>query len=167
MNADISDAPSRIFRKHHHRGVIYFASFVVIGVMTAASVFASITRGSNAGPVLKRSVDAIGATPSNERAPGQRVEQTPLQRSSNTLPSTNATRQTVFNDQSFVPRGADNVVSFHVNADPPQRVEPAQEVKITIIRQSLSMKDRACWPYRQGSIESRNCRAAIGLKHRD
>lgn len=163
MNADISDAPSRIFRKHHHRGVIYVASFVVIGVIAAASVFASITRGSNAGPVL----NATGATPSNELAPGQRVEQTPLQRSSNTLPSTNATRQTAFNDQNFVPRGADNVVSFHVNADPPQKVEPAQKVKLTIIRQSPSMKDRACWPYRQGSIESRNCRAAIGLKHRD
>jgi hypothetical protein len=29
------------------------------------------------------------------------------------------------------------------------------------------MKDRACWPYRQGSIERRNCRLSVGLKHRD
>lgn len=27
------------------------------------------------------------------------------------------------------------------------------------------MKDRACWPFRQGSIEARNCRLSAGLKH--
>ena len=167
MNADVSDAPQRIFRKHHHCGLIYIASFVVIGVIGAASVFASITRNSNADLAFKRSVDTVGARPSNEQSPGQRVEKTPPQRSSDIPPSTNTARQTVFNDQNFVPRGADNAVSFHVAADPPQTVEPAQEVKLTIVRQSPSMKDRACWPYRQGSIESRSCRAAIGLKYRD
>jgi hypothetical protein len=79
----------------------------------------------------------------------------------------NTARQTVFDDRNFIPRGADNVVSLRVGAELASKDEAPKQAKLTIVRQSLSMKDRVCWPYRQGSIESRNCRASVGLKHRD
>lgn len=76
-------------------------------------------------------------------------------------------RQTSFNDQNFIPTGAHNIVTFHYSPSNPPRAESPQKVKLTIVRQTPSMKDRACWPFRQGSIESRNCRLSVGLKHRD
>lgn len=76
-------------------------------------------------------------------------------------------RQTSFNNQNFVPTGAHNIVTFHHSPSIPPRAESPQKVKLTIVGQTPSMKDRACWPFRQGSIESRNCRLSVGLKHRD
>ncbi len=76
-------------------------------------------------------------------------------------------RQTSFNDQNFVPTGAHNIVTFNHSPSIPPRTESLQKVKLTIVRQTPSMKDRACWPFRQGSIESRNCRLSVGLKYRE
>jgi hypothetical protein len=93
-----------------------------------------------------------------------------LQTQSNTAPSqaemANApTKQTVFNDSNYIPRGADNIASF---AEPPQPVEkPVEKMKVTIIEQTPSMKDRACWPHKEGSVERRNCRSSVGLNYRD
>ncbi|MCD4867014.1 hypothetical protein [Pseudomonas sp. PLB05] len=77
-------------------------------------------------------------------------------------------KQTVFNDRNFTPRGAENVVSF---SEAPRSLTPEeappQPTKVTVVRQTPSMKDRACWPYKAGSLEHRNCRSAVGLQYRD
>lgn len=99
--------------------------------------------------------------------PEQGAEASWLRASSETDVPASGARQTVYNDQNYRPRGADNVVNFPVQADPAPRKETPKPVKLTIVRQSVSMKERVCWPYRQGSIEARNCRAAVGLKYRD
>ena len=75
-------------------------------------------------------------------------------------------RQTSFNDQNFIPTGTHNIVTFHHSPSNPPRAESPQKVKLTIVQQTPRMKDRACWPFRQGSIEFRNCRLSVGLKHR-
>jgi hypothetical protein len=90
-----------------------------------------------------------------------------LQAPLNADPPPDTARQTVFNDQNFVPKGARNVVNLRVGSEAPLQKEPSAKAKLTIIRQSPTMKERACWPYKQGSIESRNCRASIGLKYRN
>lgn len=75
-------------------------------------------------------------------------------------------KQTEFNDRNYVPTEAVNVVRF----EQPTRinVEPAKkEVKVTVVKQEQSMKDRACWPYKEGSVERRNCRLRVGLNYRD
>lgn len=76
-------------------------------------------------------------------------------------------KQTVFNDRNFTPRGADNVVSF---SEAPRCLAPEeappQPTKVTVVHQTPSMKDRACWPYKAGSLEHRNCRSAVGLQYR-
>ncbi|WP_147172713.1 hypothetical protein [Pseudomonas sp. SJZ079] len=76
-----------------------------------------------------------------------------------------STKQTTFNDHNYIPRGADNIASF---AEAPQPVEkPVEKMKVTIVKQTPSMKDRACWPHKEGSVERRNCRASVGLNYRD
>jgi len=77
-----------------------------------------------------------------------------------------AQKQTEFNDRNYVPAEAVNVVRF----EQPTRIneEPAKkEVKVTVVKQEQSMKDRACWPYKEGSVERRNCRLRVGLNYRD
>lgn len=78
-----------------------------------------------------------------------------------------AVKQTAFNDQNYTSRGADNVLSFRESQQPVEPEKPAGKVRVTIIEQTPSMKDRACWPHKEGSIERRNCRSQVGLNHRD
>lgn len=78
-----------------------------------------------------------------------------------------AEKQTVFTDSNYMPRGADNVLSFRESPQPTQRSKPAGNNEVIVVGEKPSMKDRACWPYREGSIEFRSCRASIGLKYRD
>lgn len=77
------------------------------------------------------------------------------------------TKQTVFSDANYMPRGADNVVSFKEPAQPVDLPKQAAKKEITVVGQKPSMKDRACWPHREGSVERRNCRSRIGLSYRD
>lgn len=77
------------------------------------------------------------------------------------------TRQTVFNDQNYLPRWADNVVSLREGYKPVETERPAGKVRVTIVEQTPSMKDRACWPLKEGSIERCNCRFRVGLQYRD
>ncbi|MDK8264932.1 hypothetical protein QP835_11660 [Pseudomonas oryzihabitans] len=83
-------------------------------------------------------------------------------------PAASGGKQTVFNDRNFTPRGADNVVSF---SEAPRSLAPEeappQPTKVTVVHQTPSMKDRACWPYKAGSLEHRNCRSAVGIQYRD
>lgn len=78
-------------------------------------------------------------------------------------PATPASKQTVFTDQNWTPRGAANVVRFS-EAPRGQALEPAppQPTKVTVVSETPSMKDRACWPNTAGSLERRNCRSAVG-----
>ncbi|WP_139207016.1 hypothetical protein [Pseudomonas jinjuensis] len=79
-------------------------------------------------------------------------------------------KQTVFNDRNYVPRGADNVVPLQV---PPTNFqsEPAQPrtpgVRVTVVGETHDMKETACWPLREGSIEKRNCKFGVGLHYRN
>lgn len=83
-------------------------------------------------------------------------------------PQASAGKQNVFNDQNFTPRGADNVVSFNdASRSLAPEEAPPRPTKVTVVHQTPSMKDRACWPYKTGSLEHRNCRSAVGLQYRD
>ena len=79
------------------------------------------------------------------------------------LPAAPSGKQTVFNDRNFAPRGADNVASFSVAPEE----APPQSTNVTVVHQTPSMKDRACWLYKAGSLKHRNCRSAVGLQYRD
>lgn len=171
MKADISDAPERIIRRHHKQNVFYTAICLVIGSLATLATLQLIGRAPSLDSAYKRTDSTTGReeklTLVNPMPPRQDLDSTWLRASSEIRLPDNAPRQTVFNDQNFIPRGADNVVASRVSYDLSPRLEAPKKAKLTIVRQSPSMKERACWPYRQGSIESRNCHASIGLKHRD
>ncbi|WP_296270574.1 hypothetical protein [Pseudomonas sp. UBA6323] len=75
-----------------------------------------------------------------------------------------AVKQTVFNDQNYTPRGADNVLSLHDTYQPAEPEKQAGKVRVTVIKET---KDQTCWPLKEGSIERRNCKSHIGLNYRD
>lgn len=75
-----------------------------------------------------------------------------------------AVKQTVFNDQNYTPRGADNVLSLRKNYKPVEPEKPAGKVRVTVIKET---KDQTCWPLKEGSLERRNCKSHIGLNYRD
>lgn len=54
-----------------------------------------------------------------------------------------AVKQTVFNDQNYTPRGADNVLSLRDSYQPVEPEKPADKVRVTIIEQTPSMKDKS------------------------
>ncbi|MBU0920068.1 MAG: hypothetical protein ABIJ49_13900 [Pseudomonadota bacterium] len=74
-------------------------------------------------------------------------------------------KQTVFNDNNYVPQGAANIV-------PATRVASAQSVKpatsrkeIVVIGKESRLSDFC--PHREGSIERRNCKASVNLHIRN
>jgi hypothetical protein len=171
MNADISDAPERVIRKHHKRGVFYMVVCLMIGSVATTGTFTLIKRASSIDSPHNRSMSPVsneGALIRASETPpsGDPGSSKPQGSSDIHLPASTA-RQTVFNDQNFTPRGADNVITLRLGSDIPPQKQPSTGVKLTIVRQSPKLKERACRPLKQGSIESRNCRALIGLKHRN
>lgn len=84
------------------------------------------------------------------------------------LPSSSANapavKKTVFNDQNYTPRGADNVLSLRESYQSVEQEKPAGKVRVTVIKET---KDQTCWPLKEGSIERRNCKSHVGLNYRD
>ncbi|WP_395503616.1 hypothetical protein [Ectopseudomonas mendocina] len=76
-----------------------------------------------------------------------------------------AVKQTVFNDQNYTPRGADNVLSSREIPKPVAQEQSQETLRVTGIKEERKLKD-FCWG-KEGSIERRNCRSQIGLNHRD
>lgn len=171
MKADISDAPERVIRRHHKRGALHVAIYLLIAAVATTGAFQLVNRPSGTGSAFKWPISQIAGEGTLIRQSGMPptldIRSPQPQVSSDMRIPDNGSRQTAFNDQNFTPRGADNVITLRGESDLPPRKEPPQKMKLTIVRQSPTMKDRACWPYRQGRIESRNCRASIGLMHRN
>ncbi len=164
MIADITDAPKRVIRTRQKRSHFYVLICMVIGSTAAIGAFHFSSRISTVDSVFNQAISYPGSDAGTVQR--QSLDSSWL-RASDIHLSTNSARQTVFNDQNYIPRGADNVIALRAAYDlSPDRTAP-EKVKLTIVRQSPRMKERACWPYRQGSIESRNCSASIGLKYRD
>ena len=171
MRAEISDAPERVTRKRHRPNVFYALICVAIGGIASIGAVGLTNRApgidSNHKQLMSQPARDDQLTRASDMPPGQGLDSSWLRASTQVRAPGNTARQTAFNDQNFTPRGADNIVAFAVSSRPASQDKPAKTAKLTIVRQSPSMKERACWPYRQGSIELRNCRFSVGLKHRD
>jgi hypothetical protein len=162
MKAELSDAPERITRRGRTRGVQSLVACLAIGSVIGVSALLWATRSEPHREVPSTESKAQVLNAGADRGSVIRSNPTPLDTGPN--PSS---RQTSFNDQNFIPTGAYNIVTFRQSPSNSPRAESPHKVKLTIVRQSPSLKDRACWPFRLGSIESRNCRLSVGLKDRD
>lgn len=167
IKADISDAPERVIRRHPKQNVFRTVICLVIGSLATVGALKLIGRSPSLDSPHKQMESSAERDQDLTHVTRQGLDSSSLRASSEILLPDHAAKQTVFNDQNFVPRGADNVVAFRVSSGLTPTPEAPKKATLTIVRQSPSMKERVCWPYRQGSIEFRNCRASVGLKHRD
>jgi hypothetical protein len=186
MKADWNDAPEYIKASSHRSGANAWIIPGIIGtcitlglLQVAGSAFlngtvqslthkstrakpAPVAHLTRQDPVTEKDWDRI-VDDQAKRDQAAQLKTTP-----NQIEATNATaKQAVFNDSNYIPRGADNVVSLIEPAHTAEKEKPAGKMKVTIIKQEPSMKDRACWPHKEGSIERRDCRSSIGLNYRD
>ncbi|HFT1929610.1 TPA: hypothetical protein RG926_000115 [Pseudomonas aeruginosa] len=65
------------------------------------------------------------------------------------------------------PGGADNLNGRRQAPRPAEQRQPANEVRVTVVEQTLPLRNRACGAFQEGSLERRDCRAHIGLQFRD
>jgi hypothetical protein len=187
ISAEPDDAPEWLMQKPRRARPIALAACLAIGSL---ATLATLELAGRALPGPMPSLHAERPAPRVEAAPPPDVEhvdtahgtvhrgtpsatqgQTEIMVSSPQnipQPATPTSKQTVFTDQNWTPRGAANVVRFS-EAPRGQALEqaPPQPTKVTVVSETPSMKDRACWPYKAGSLERRNCRSAVGLHHRD
>lgn len=171
MNADISDAPERVNRRLHKRGAFSMVICLIVGCAATIGAFQAINRAPGIDAAYQPSMSSNGGEGAVIRASGIPPKQDPgisqLQAGSDIDLPANTARQTVFNDQNFTARGADNVLNFRVASVPSPPKELPKPVKLTIVGQPPRLKDQECRYLKQGSIEARNCRAWIGLRHRN
>jgi len=165
--ADITDAPERVILRHHRQNAFCTAICLMIGSLAAVGAIWLVDRSSSLDSAHKQMERPTEKDQELTRVPSQGRDSSWLRASTEVYLPDNAVRQTVFNDQNFVPKGAENVIAFRVSSELTPRPEAPKKAKLTIVRQPPSMKERVCYPYRQGSTESRNCRASVGLKRRD
>ncbi|MBZ9666749.1 hypothetical protein H3221_018580 [Pseudomonas sp. LMG 31766] len=87
------------------------------------------------------------------------------QREQTTGSNSPAVKQTVFNDQNYTPRGADNVLSSREAPRTVPQEQPKEKLRVTVIKEERKLKD-FCGG-KEGSIERRNCKSHIGLENRN
>lgn len=187
MSAEPNDAPDWLVQKPRGtRPIVLIVCLAIGGLATLAALELASralpgpsTSVGTDRPALRAEAAAHFASEQADTARGtvHRATPTPGEASAGAVatppskvqtPQAPAVKQTVFNDQNFTPRGADNVVSFNdASRSLAPGEAPPQPTKVTVVHQTPSMKDRACWPYKAGSLEHRNCRSAVGLQYRD
>ena len=184
MNAEPSDAPDWLTRKHRNQRPLGLIIGLGIGCLITYAALdlagRAMPKPTAVGETILRDkpADTAGNAPMRPMGfSGGSISRMPVEPPVETeraaplrdpQPSVSSARQTTFNDQNFKPRGASNVVSLDKTPRglATQDATP-QKMKVTVVGHTSSMKDRACWPYRAGSIEQRNCRSAVGLRYRD
>lgn len=182
MKADRDDAPewltSRQSKGSHLKVVLAgtIGTVVTLGALTlAGQAFMQNTvknLAANSQPPKSKPVpEIIRAEPTTrndwdkiveEQARRDAMSQQPEQPNGSGGP---AVKQTVFNDQNYTPRGADNVLSSQEIPKPVAQEQSQETLRVTGIKEERKLKD-FCWG-KEGSIERRNCRSQIGLNHRD
>lgn len=172
MKADLSDMPEYLKPIHHKKaGVAGFFAWV-IGVCITLGVL-----HISGQAFLQETVKSLAIQPQATktkpvaeiyRPKSETKSKTNWDQVVNEQAERDATpktveppKQTVFNDQNYTARGADNVLSFNEGYQPIEQPKPANEgVRVTVVKET---KDETCWPLREGSIERRDCKFATGL----
>lgn len=76
--------------------------------------------------------------------------------------ATKAPRQTVFNDQNYQPKPLVNSVAM-----PPVSPDTQTGSLAAGVVTGVSEKPTACWPFKEGSIEYRDCKRLVQLNSRN
>lgn len=180
MKADRDDAPT-YFRPSAHRsnGSTWIVASFLGSVLTVGMLYtlSALYMHDVADQILNGQKPKPAPTAEITRsAPAEKdwdkIVEEVAKRSSKTEPTKHSPqiqqpKQTEYNAATYVPAHVVNVIPAMRTDEPREVPKGVEKVRVTIIKESPSMKDRACWPHKEGSIERRNCRAAIGLSFRD
>ncbi|MGE8296967.1 MAG: hypothetical protein ACN6PH_15630 [Pseudomonas sp.] len=182
MKADRNDAPEWLTsrpRKRGNAGAIIagvLGTVVTLGALNVAGQAFLQTTVKNLAenrqqPKPKPVAEITRAEPETSKDWQRIVEEqvrrdamSPQQPEQPTGSDSPAVKQTIFNDQNYTPRGADNVLSLRETYQRAEPEKPTGKVRVTVIKET---KDQTCWPLKEGSIERRNCKSHVGLNYRD
>lgn len=179
MKADRDDAPTyaRQSARRSNRTTWVVASFmgsaVTVGLLyTLSSLYmqgkvdrlantpkpkpapvAEITRSAPAEKDWDKIVEDV-ARRTNAANQGQSRQQQPQQ----------PAKQTEYSTATYVPQAMPNVIPSQRTYSQPAKPQQSKKQEIVIIGEETRLRDYC--PYREGSIERRNCKAQIGLKYR-
>ncbi|MCY1292214.1 hypothetical protein D9M70_414290 [compost metagenome] len=188
MKADMDDAPIYIHRRgwqHIVRvwtipviagtcvtlGLLQLANLMFLNEKAHGLVDGKAAQPALSGPIIRPQITQ-GRTereyfPSTQPVPSARIWKEEQVQQPSLAPSP---KQTIFNDRNYVPRGAKNVVSMAQPQDSfvvDQAETKSKGVRVTVVGETRDVKESACWPHREGSIEKRNCKAGVGLYMRN
>lgn len=173
MNADWDDAPQYLKSKKRGQelGVWLAAIALGAGITALALYMAGHKLPFSPERPVAQSVPAESYTPVYDFSePASQPEKTSEQLFWEDVNARNhqqaQPKQTEYNDSNYVARGADNVVPMGTDSVDVQPESPKQ-VRVTVVGETQDKREAACWPYREGSIEKRNCKSWVGLHHRN
>jgi hypothetical protein len=184
MKADWNDAPDYITRHPRKSGRLaklipgLIGSLITLAVLhTAGSAFLKETATDIADrriqPKPAPVAEIIRTEPAAARDWDKVVEEvatrgaTPQPQSDQHQANTAATppaKQIVFNDENYVPQGAANIVPATRTPHEQTIKRPNSRKEIVVVGKQSRLSDFC--PYREGSIERRNCKAGVNLNSR-
>lgn len=183
MKAEWNDAPDYV-RRRPRKGAVAWLIPGLIGtaIMLAAlqMVSSAFLKGTTQGIADKRIqpkpapvAEITRAEPAATKDWDRVVEEVAARGAtpqSQTAQPTAATaepppKQTVFNDKNYVPQGATNIVPATRVIPEPTVTIPSRQKEIVVVGKESRISDLC--PYREGSIERRNCKTNVELNNRN
>jgi len=167
MHADRDDAPFYIRKKRSQLGqiiaILAAGSAITLGALMLIPAPKQIKAPSPAAALAAKTPQREIANQAVKTLRQERQE--PIAEIYKPNPATEpaGVKQTSFDDSNYIPKGANNVVSY---PQPIVREEPkAEGMKVTVVKQKTRIRDYC--QGKEGSIERRNCRAMITLNRHD
>ncbi|WP_313453623.1 hypothetical protein [Stutzerimonas nitrititolerans] len=183
MKAEWNDAPDYV-RRRPRKGAVAWLIPGLIGtaIMLAAlqMVSSAFLKGTAQGIVDKRIqpkpapvAEISRAQPASAKdwdrvvnevaARGATPQPKPAQPLADPI-ETRPTKQTVFNDSNYAPQGAHNVMPAVSTYQSQETQTPRNKQEIIVVGKETRLRDFC--PFREGSIERRNCRMSVDLNGR-
>lgn len=163
MNADHDDLPYYLQRTTNKANPWRWIVAVVIG--SAVSLGLLFLAGQSFEQPLQAAAPTPALIPIQHNPPTAVIDariSAPVAAPAAPAQAAKAPKQTVFNDQNYQPKALVNSV-----ARPPVSTNEQTGSIAAGVVTGVSEKPTACWPFKEGSIEYRDCKRAVQLNARN
>ena len=186
MHVDMDDVPEHLKSRKKGKALHFLGTMAVgtavIGVLAAvASIEVPLTRLPKIAVVAEPQAGAVTNRTNSVEWPSYQPELShnsgAAYGNAESLENTRAEpeqepeskRQTVFNDQNYTPRGADNVLAFEEIKPEPKPIHAVRKPKeIVVVGVQRDRANEICsYAHKEGSVEKRNCKARMNLEMRN
>lgn len=171
MNADHDDIPFYLQRHQSPANPWRWVVALAVGTSISLGLLFLAGKSFDLPPVASRSAPVMTTVQAPIVAPVQRVQPQPVIEARVAAPIEPATlstspaktpKQTVFNDHNYQPKPLVNSVAMA-----PVDTQPMASSEDAGVVTGIKEKPMACWPFREGSIEYRDCKRAVQLNARN